>query len=214
MEWLIIKTACGPPTFVENDSPCLRAVTGPEHRPCLLHSNAMSERTEHWKDLYLAGMSTDAIGKASGVTGQRVRQVLSALGYGSRNGGPYQKARERKALKKAAWLATYLPAFGCSRCEAIAINDGDSRWDRPKARAYIQQRHNALRRGIAWDLPFPMWWFLWSESGKWEDRGRHSWGLSRINYAEGFHFDNVRICLQAESAADNIRQWRARKHAA
>lgn len=40
----------------------------------------------------------------------------------------------------------------------------------PKGR-FVQQKVQAKRRGIPWELTFEEWWGIWDASGKWELRG-------------------------------------------
>jgi hypothetical protein len=60
---------------------------------------------------------------------------------------------------------------------------------------FNQQKSNAKRRGIAWQLTFEQWSQIWLDSGKWELRGRNSgqYCMSRYGDLGPYAVDNVRI---------------------
>lgn len=66
-----------------------------------------------------------------------------------------------------------MKTYGCSSSEAVSANDGlPLLFAGSKSHRYAAQRVAAARRGIAWLFTFPEWARLWSESGRWGERGR------------------------------------------
>jgi hypothetical protein len=62
-------------------------------------------------------------------------------------------------------------------------------------RQFNQQKSNAKRRGIDWQLTFEEWRKIWADSGKLELRGRNSgqYCMSRPGDQGPYAVDNVRI---------------------
>jgi len=61
--------------------------------------------------------------------------------------------------------------------------------------AYTRQKSNAKQRGIKWNYTFHEWAKKWTESGKWEQRGRlkHQYVMCRYNDEGEYSYDNTRI---------------------
>jgi hypothetical protein len=68
-------------------------------------------------------------------------------------------------------------------------------------KVFNQQKSNAKRRGIAWRLTFEEWSKIWTDSGKWELRGRNSgqYHMSRPGDQGPYAVDNVRIVLGTQN---------------
>ena len=60
---------------------------------------------------------------------------------------------------------------------------------------YNQQKSNAKRRGIAWQLTFDQWWDIWFTSGKWKQRGKLTgqYCMARPGDVGAYSVGNVRI---------------------
>lgn len=71
--------------------------------------------------------------------------------------------------------------------------------------AYHGQRVQAGRRDIAWEFTFETWWKVWTESGKWAQRGRHrdEYVMSRHGDRGPYAPGNVRICTSQENLAES-----------
>lgn len=71
---------------------------------------------------------------------------------------------------------------------------------------FAEQRRNAKRRGILWQLTFAEWWTLWQESGQWENRGRlrGQFCMSRFGDQGPYALDN--IFIQERTANDRERE--------
>lgn len=70
--------------------------------------------------------------------------------------------------------------------------------------AYNSQRRGAKVRGVAFLLTFEEWWAIWTDSGKWEQRGRlkDQYVMARYGDQGPYAVGNVRICL----TGDNVRE--------
>lgn len=159
---------------------------------------------------YRSGETLDAIGSSYGITRERVRQLISGNGVSSFLGGRRARAAEnsRKVWdqKMDARNKRALKWFGVSWSEFVALNDGHTGFWKggQKSREFLQQRRNAIRRGIAWELTFKDWWNIWENSGKYALRGRysHSYVMSRIKDTGAYSASNVQI----KTARDNIAE--------
>ena len=61
--------------------------------------------------------------------------------------------------------------------------------------AFQQQRQNAKKRGITWDLTLKEWWDIWDASGRWSQRGRGRdlYVMSRKHDTGSYAVDNCFI---------------------
>ena len=64
----------------------------------------------------------------------------------------------------------------------------------PRGR-YSQQRKQAIKRNISWEISFEEWWDIWETSGKWSLRGfgAGKYCMSRYKDTGPYHKDNVTI---------------------
>jgi hypothetical protein len=70
---------------------------------------------------------------------------------------------------------------------------GISRYRQPIG-AFIQQRNNAKRRGIGWELKLWDWWMIWQDSGHWDERGKgNGFVMARKGDVGPYSKDNVFI---------------------
>jgi hypothetical protein len=66
----------------------------------------------------------------------------------------------------------------------------------PAKRKWYDQRQNARRRGIDWDLSFDAWIKIWTDSGHWHERGiksNNAYVMSRLGDQGPYSVDNVVI---------------------
>ena len=97
----------------------------------------------------------------------------------------------------------YLETYGCSykqmadmRAHCRALGRLGVTRERQPIGAFRRQRQNAKDRGIGWELKFWEWWTIWSESGKWNERGRgDGYVMSRNGDAGPYAKGNVFIQL-------------------
>lgn len=72
---------------------------------------------------------------------------------------------------------------------------------------FQEQRRRARQRGIDWLLTFKEWWGVWTESGKWDERGRSkalSAVMSRYGDVGPYALGNVHITTLS---ANFIESW-------
>lgn len=170
-----------------------------------------SERSKEFKRRYLAGETLQQIGDVYGITRERVRQVLKRdHGITACDGGYSVIAAEKKRKRRAAQDAKYQEKYGCSYRQYLSILREERRMKReghPVARlprlAFCQQRGNAKRRGIPWELSLWDWWVIWQESGKWNRRGRQCGGfcMCRKGDVGPYAKDNVYIATVSENTS-------------
>jgi len=154
----------------------------------------MSTRCTIFAQRFLAGESMAGIARDHNISRERVRQVLKRAGLIGRDGGLRVRSRERVAREATARDARSLDVHGCSHAEYLAIKAAKCAIAglRP-TRAFVMQRNNARRRGIAWNLTLAEWWKIWQDSGHWLERGRHRYGMGRRDNSRGFDIGNVEI---------------------
>jgi hypothetical protein len=155
-----------------------------------------------------------AIGDSYGLTRERVRQIVKREGLTRADGGRFLRSSSRRAARVARVRGVYVESFGCTRGEARDLNEGKRMGAADSlARAYLQQRHHALWRGIPWALTFPQWVALWKATGHFDQRGRakDSYVMTRWDFAQGFHIGNVCICTMSEATTASLLQRQARE---
>lgn len=169
------------------------------------------DRAEDFRKRYLSGETLQQIGDVYGVSRERVRQILKRdFGIKSSDGGYSVLAAEKKRQRRAAEDAKCQKKYGCSYRQYLSIVREELRLKRegsPAKRlprmAFCQQRSNAKKRGIDWQLSLWDWWLIWQESGKWNRRGRRSGGfcMCRKGDVGPYSKDNVYIATFAENAS-------------
>lgn len=150
----------------------------------------MMQRNAAMAALYRDGYTLQQIGDQYGVSRERVRQVIDALGVVASEGGVSKRAQIAKARRKAKDDARYMHRWGCTvgqhrellRIGRDMMASGIGR-DRTPTGAFQAQRRNAANRGIGWELTLWQWWTIWQESGHWDERGRC--GVSYVMCREG-----------------------------
>lgn len=60
-------------------------------------------------------------------------------------------------------------------------------------RAYSQQKSDAKRRDIPFNLTFIEWWDIWQKSGLYSSRGRRGYVMARIDPDGDYNIRNVEI---------------------
>lgn len=89
---------------------------------------------------------------------------------------------------------------------------GKSTNEKSPMTAFCRQRKGARKRGIAWEFTFPQWWKVWTDSGRWPERGPSGYCMARKGDAGPYAVDNVRICTVQENTAEAMvsKLWRER----
>jgi hypothetical protein len=79
---------------------------------------------------------------------------------------------------------------------------------------YLYRAHmqNAKARSIPFLLTFEQWWKIWSESGKWDQRGNRSeqFCMSRPGDKGGYEVGNIVICTNRDNRAEKCRNYPVR----
>ena len=169
-----------------------------------------SERTKHMIALYKEGKTLEEVARPFNLTRERVRQILRRHGINKSSGGIKKRAEIRNEdairARQAFWDEATIRYYGCSSAELARINNGQprSRQGSP-ANMYYDQMHNAAYRGIEWKLTLPVWWHIWQESGKWDQRGRgkDKYCMARDGDAGPYAVGNVRIILCEQNASES-----------
>lgn len=164
-------------------------------------------RADAMAAMYRQGCSLEQIGQKYGVTLERVRQIVKKLGLSRYDGGQSRRAQARRSRAQSSKDARSLAKWGCAfDVYAVIVEQGGTY-------AWQQQRRNAMRRGIAWELSLHEWWRLWQESGKWPERGRggDKYVMSRIKDSGPYAIGNVHIQTLSENSRDAVDSWRGKK---
>lgn len=161
-----------------------------------------TSRDENIRAMYEAGMTLEQIGARHKVTRERIRQILRKIGVPRDAGGIAKKAATRRAQMRQSADLRYMQKYGVDfetmrMLRRIGVT-----------RAWTYQRKNAKNRGIGWHLTVGQFWQIWSDSGKWPQRGRGKgkYCLARYNDSGDYKFGNVWVCEFSE----NCREARAR----
>lgn len=159
------------------------------------------------EDLARSGATLDGIAIRFGVTRERVRQILNKRGVPSdaaRIVRSLDLQRRREKMRRGIWNAKASAMYGCDYETARALNGGATfSTQHSRARLYVEQRRNSIKRGIAWEIKFPEWCQIWDESGKWSDRGRGKYVMARIGDCGPYKVGNVEIITAAQNSRDS-----------
>lgn len=177
-----------------------RGVKGPYDR----------QREDAMAEAYRSGLTLQEIGDRHGVSRERVRQIITK-NYGlTRNGGgahatSVTRRAARAEVKGARAEARCLKAYGCSIAERDDCMAGQRiAGSSSPAVVYRTQKRSAEGRGIRWEITLPQWWRVWTESGRWNQRGRRRaiTYLARRRNTGPYAVWNVYITTLADNAAD------------
>ena len=156
-------------------------------------------------DLYREGKTLREIGILFGVSRERIRQIISALGVTRKDGGQTIGANETRARKKAEKERLFrqrAKRLGMPHTELRKhLNQYGSGSKSPLSK-YRSHRQAARKRGIGWKFNFGSWWKMWSESGKWALRGRGKYVMARSGDEGPYAVENVYICTASQNSKD------------
>jgi hypothetical protein len=159
-----------------------------------------TERNEYLADEYRKGRTLEELGREVGITRERVRQIVAKYGAKSSEGGASKRAEDRKAKILSERDQRYLQKYGLTRQEYVEARDAGYQ------KAWAEQKRNAQRRKIGWELSLKDFSEAWE--GKFHLRGkrRDALVMTRIDLDQPFTKDNVKIVTLAESARQNINR--------
>lgn len=163
------------------------------------------QRSMKLAEEYRSGKTLAEIGTAYGVSRERIRQLLKGVGVTGLDGGRTFKTLVNLRYK-ADPLDRFLSVYGCSKREALAVNNNQPlRIKGTPAQRYAQQRKNALFiRQIGWEITLPQWMNVWDESGHWNDRGRgKGYCMTRIGDTGPYAVGNVEIKTIGENFSES-----------
>jgi DNA-binding CsgD family transcriptional regulator len=173
-------------------------------------------RAERMAEMFRNGCTLQAIGDEFKITRERVRQIIKKHhSLTGKNGGRaiISSVNRDKAARKRS--IRYQQKYGCTIEEWRQLRDlgfemvshGVGIYRTP-LRAYLNQKYNAKRRGIGWDISLWDWWQVWQRSGKWGQRGRgQGYVMCRRGDEGPYAVGNVFIA----PAADNSSRRKGKK---
>lgn len=181
-----------------------------------------SARAAGMAAMYKSGKTLQDIGTLFGITRERVRQLISrhtevTSSDGGRSIQIDRNRRDAASRKEAKYLAKYgATPSQMSAIRAIArkmMEDGAT-WYMTPTGAFNQQRSSARARGIEWSMTFWEWWTIWSESGKWCERGRGGDNYVMCRFADqgAYEVGNVYVATLRHNSTFQINNPRRRDH--
>lgn len=172
-----------------------------------------TERNEAICRKFKSDMNMGEIAAAYGVSRQRIQQILAREEIYWMDGGAHlhaeaarAKTREDRARRREARA---LRTYGCSYAEMVKLNMGMSASDiGSPAFKYRDQRRNAKRDGVTFEISFPVWVGIFERSGGISNRGLYANGLvlGRKDKSKGFTLDNVHVVTLSENAHNTRMQ--------
>ena len=178
------------------------------------HKMRKKERLERTKEmvlLYKNDSTLQEIGDKFNITRYRVRQLLLEAGVSGEDSGiKKERAKRKKILLEKITSkrdAKYLKKYGCTYNEKFELY-GSTADNQSIHHLYTSQQANAKKRGIEWDISLTQWFDVWTESGKWEERGQGLYVMGRYNDTGSYEVGNVKII----TAAQNAIEYQERKH--
>lgn len=179
------------------------------------------ERFQLMRDAHKSGLTLEQIGQIHGVTRERVRQILAKAGITAKDGGKMVKSAQRRQLRseqaRIRLEVRCMEMIGCPLDQVRAIAWTDERktfWGNKIIRGYLDQKRNAIQRGIEFKMSFTEWWSVWQQSGHWEERGRGRYVMARKGDIGPYAIGNVYICTQSQNSKDSYIKTPAHVRAA
>jgi len=103
-------------------------------------------------------------------------------------------------MDNAVPMNKYLPANqGLRRWDPKHVKFGNNNYQRERYYAFLKHRSQARFKGLDYTLTWEDWDQIWCKDS-WANRGRAmtNYVLGRIDWAKGFHANNVRIMDRKE----------------
>jgi len=179
--------------------------SGPDQKALL-----RGQRALEMAEKYAAGATLAEIGDYYGLTRERVRQLMTQeLGVTRKDGGKHKRRTEKAAVVAKQRETKFLHRYGMTEQEFRAAVLRVDRMGRDPMTRFRTQKGNAGARGIAWRLTFADWWLVWTESGKWLQRGRGDQGYVMARHGDrgAYEIGNVKIISTNENHSEYIRRY-------
>ena len=163
-------------------------------------------RSDNIIRLYKMGNSLQKIGDVYNLSRERVRQILRKAGVSRTEGGQAILSSKKAYEKNKIRDERYLAKWGMSYDDYWFINNQNIPYIERPIRKYIEQKRNALKRGIGFNMTFSEWWEIWKNSGKWTDRGKgkEKYVMARYSDSGDYEVNNVKIIPSVEN---NSESW-------
>jgi hypothetical protein len=145
--------------------------------------------------LYKQGATLQEIGTRYRLTRERVRQILKAkFSAGRLDGGKHLRSTRRHEQIAHAAEERSMVRWGCTTAQLKEIPT-------IARKAWREQSRNAKNRGIPFKLTLWQFWKFWSQSGRWQQRGRHGheYCMSRLNDDGAYEIGNIQVLTIAEN---------------
>lgn len=165
--------------------------------------------------MFKSGKTINHISTLAGVTKQAISHKLRKLGFSRYDGGASVGSPERKAqrLKRVADMVAHKKdlkckfMYGCGRKEFLSITNGARTEDGSIQNKFWKQRNNAMCRGIKFNLTFPDWYKVWTDSGHLDNRGHFLGGyvMARFFDKGAYELGNVEIITSSQNVKDGYK---------
>lgn len=152
-------------------------------------------RYEAMGDLYKSGKTLGEIGEIYGVSDKFIHNCLRRIGISYLDGGRLKLAADRRALRLVQRNDLCFKRYGCSWEDYLPLRGFVTN-------AYCNQKNQARRRGVGWDLTLLQWWDFWQQSGHWEDRGAgQGYMMCRIGDKGPYALGNIYAATGCENSS-------------
>lgn len=178
------------------------------------HSQRAKNRralAEEMAEKYKAGMTLKELGDFYGFSRERARQLMTwELGITHKDGGKHKRATEKQKAQEERARIRHAAKWGMSIEQRQTLRDMDPDYSQTPICKFVQQRNNAKRRNIDWQLTLGEWWQIWEASGKWDERGRGSgYVMARHGDTGPYAVGNVKVINGRENQSEYIRRhWK------
>ena len=146
--------------------------------------------------LFRSGLTCREIAERRGVSRQAVNSVIRRSGFGSMDGGHTLKARIKRECGQQRRNAEYLEKYG------YGVDEMRKFRRLGVVLRFRQQKRNAGKRGVRWELTFRQWWEAWQASGFWEERGRPGYCMARKGDKGPYAVGNIYFCTIRQNFED------------
>lgn len=162
-------------------------------------------RNELMKQRFIGGSTLLDIADDFGITKQRVQQVLKGKFNLTAADGGFAINKQQKAVSAVAKKERdHIERWGMSIADMNSISEFHRTDRRHPLVKYNHQKRNAKLRGVSWEFTFEQWWNVWQKSGKWEERGRCKYVMSRYGDTGSYGANNVEIITHSQNVKDGF----------